>query len=56
MAVAMLSGTAMTSAMADETSVPKMKGSAPKCSSTGFQSELTRKRQPNCFKARWEDL
>ena len=51
----MLSGTAITNAMAADMSVPKMKGSAPKCSSTGFHSELTRKRQPNCFNARWEE-
>src|ERR1035441_2902554 len=43
----MLMGTAMSRAMADETSVPKMNGTAPNCSLTGSQSLLTRKCQPN---------
>src|ERR1700685_4446753 len=43
----MLMGTAMMSAMAADTSVPKMNGSAPYSSLTGSQSLLTRKCQPN---------
>ncbi len=50
----MLMGTAMMSAMADETSVPKMNGSAPNTSLTGSQSLLTRKRQPNFCSASCE--
>src|SRR5438105_7450358 len=43
----MLKGTAMARAIADETRVPKIKGRAPNCLLTGFQSELTKNRQPN---------
>src|SRR5437773_12180887 len=50
----MLSGTAMNSAVADETSVPKMNGSAPNCSFTGSHLELMRKRAPNFWRARWD--
>jgi len=39
-AVAMLSGTAITSAMTEETTVPKINGNAPNCSLTGSQSVL----------------
>ncbi len=42
-----LTGTPMRSAMADVTSVPTIGTSAPKCSVTGFHSELTRKPRPN---------
>src|ERR1035437_9115386 len=49
-------GTAMMSAMADETSVPKMNVSAPNCSLTGSQSLVTRKCQPNFWSASLEPL
>src|ERR1700726_423281 len=47
MAVAILNGTAITSAIKDETAVPKINGNAPKCSVTGSQVEVTRKWNPN---------
>ena len=46
-ALAMLSGTAIRSATAEETSVPKMNGTAPNRPLTGSHSELVRKRHPN---------
>src|SRR5439155_22852474 len=53
-ALAMLSGTARNSATREETSVPKMNGSAPNRSFTGSHSELVRKRAPNFWMARCE--
>ena len=53
-AVPMLSGTAISSAINEETSVPKMNGSAPKLSLTGSHSELVRNRQPNFASAKCE--
>src|SRR5229473_1530752 len=41
----MLRGTAITRAMSDETTVPKMNGRAPNRSLTGSHSLLNRKRQ-----------
>jgi len=35
-------------AMAEVTMVPKMKGSAPKCSKTGSQVRVNKKSQPKC--------
>src|SRR5436190_2346173 len=52
----MLSGTAITSAIAEETSVPKMNGQAPNCSVTGSQLERVTKLQPNLRNARWDPL
>src|SRR5438093_1290252 len=43
----MLNGTAMRSAIREETSVPEIKGSAPNCSATGSQVDVVRKRKPN---------
>ena len=49
----MLSGTAMSSAMSEETTVPKINGSAPNCSCTGSHSTESRKLKPNfCAPAR----
>ena len=39
----MLMGTAMSSAMTEDTSVPKINGSAPNCSLTGSQSAADQK-------------
>ena len=41
------SGTAITSAMSEETSVPKMSGKAPNCSATGSQVLVVTKPNPN---------
>ena len=41
------SGTAITSATSDETSVPKMSGKAPNCSATGSHTLVVTKSRPN---------
>jgi len=46
-AVATPRGTAIRRARSDDTSVPKMKGSAPYFSATGSHSELQRNPAPN---------
>ena len=43
------SGTANNKASNEETSVPKMNGSAPNLPETGSQSDPKKKCQPNCF-------
>ncbi len=45
------SGTPISIAMSDVTSVPKIAGNAPYWSSTGFQAVLTRKPRPKWEKA-----
>src|SRR2546422_4754165 len=48
------SGTAISSAVADVTTVPKMNGSAPNSSITGSQVRVHRNSQPNLWRARPE--
>src|SRR5205814_6277754 len=50
-AVAMRNGTAMINAIAEETSVPQINGSAPNCSATGSHVDVVRKRKPNFLMA-----
>ena len=50
MATPRLSGTAMTSATSDVTSVPAMNGSAPNTSATGSQTAVVRKPSPKAWR------
>src|SRR5262249_36036417 len=55
-AVAIPNGTAIRSAIREETNVPYMNGNAPNSSATGSQVDVTRNRTPNFFMASRDPL